>query len=168
MKALKFNTKTIFSAVFVLFSMLYIGCSDNENLFGPSNESADMPPAPRITVEPRWEGGLLVFKVINNTTDTIINDFHVQFDTNVRITGWITMVGWQIDAPTTDTAHGKIGVKKMPQGQPILPGQAGQPVAVQLRHRVKIKKPADQWWDFTWQATRDGIVVASGRGEYPR
>jgi hypothetical protein len=86
----------------------------------------------------------------------------------MRITGWITMVGWTIDAATTDTARGKIGVKKMPQGQPILPGHFGQPICVELRNRIKTKKPASQWWDYTWQATRDGIVVASGRAPFPR
>jgi hypothetical protein len=78
------------------------------------------------------------------------------------------MTGWQIDPTTTDTAKGKIGVKKGPQGQPIPPmGGVGIPIGVQVKFTGVTKKNPRQWWDYTWQATRDGIVVKSGMDVFP-
>jgi hypothetical protein len=121
----------------------------------------------RIQVETYWEGNVLCFKLTNNTRDTIVNDFHVQFDTSVKIIGWITRPGWIIDQATTDTAKGKFGVKAGPQGQPILPnGGIGIPLGVKLKFTSPVKK--NRMYNFNWQATRDGIVVKSGSVRIPR
>jgi hypothetical protein len=168
------NSKNSFNRIMfaVLFgiTVFFTACSD-DSLVSPSFEqefnTSELPPA-SITIEPYWEGNVLVFRLRNNSRDTIVNDFHVQFDSTVKIIGWITMPGWQIDPATTDTAKGKIGVKKGPQGQPIPPmGGVGIPIGVQIKFTGLTKKNPRQWWDYTWQATRDGIVVRSGQGAFP-
>ncbi len=168
------NSKNSFSKIIVavLFgiTVFFSACSE-DNILSPSSmqefHSSELPPA-SITIEPYWEGNVLVFRLRNNSTDTLVNDFHVQFDSTVKIIGWVTMLGWQIDQATTDTAKGKIGVKKGPQGQPILPmGGVGIPLGVQIKFTGLTKKNPRQWWDYTWQATRDGIVVRSGQGAFP-
>jgi hypothetical protein len=161
--------KVMISIVFGI-TVFFSACSD-ENPLVPSFEQeinySDLPPA-TITIEPYWEGNVLVFRLRNNSRDTIVNDFHVQFDSTVKIIGWVTMPGWQIDPATTDTAKGKIGVKKGPQGQPIPPmGGVGQPIGVQIKFTGLTKKSTRHWWDYTWQATRDGIVVRSGQDVFP-
>jgi hypothetical protein len=162
-------TKIMFAALFGL-AVFFSACSE-DSLVSPSFEQeltyGDLPPA-SITVEPYWVGNVLMFRLRNNSRDTIVNDFHVQFDSTVKIIGWVTMPGWQIDPNTTDTAKGKIGVKKGPQGQPIPPmGGVGLPLGVQIKFTGLTKKSTRHWWDFTWQATRDGIVVRSGMDVFP-
>ena len=46
-------------------------------------------------------------------------------------------------------------------------GGVGFPVAVQIKFTGVTKKNPNQWWDFNWQATRDGIVVKSGQDAFP-
>ncbi|MEO8512029.1 MAG: hypothetical protein ABI543_00585 [Ignavibacteria bacterium] len=166
----KFNLRRALIAVLFAFAVFFSACSEDNPLNSASDEFnpvASMPPA-TITIEPYWVGNVLQFKLINNSRDTIVNDFHVQFDPTVKIIGWVTMPGWQIDPATTDTANGKIGVKKGPQGQPILPmGGVGLPIAVQIKFAGVTKKNPNHWWDFSWQATRDGIVVRSGQDAFP-
>jgi len=164
------NFKSVLFVFLFGIAILFSACSD-QNPLAPSMEefgtSSDLPPS-SITIEPYWEGNVLVFRLRNNSIDTIVNDFHVQFDSTVKIIGWITMPGWQIDPATTDTAKGKIGVKKGPQGQPIPPmGGVGIPIGVQVKFAGVTKKNPRQWWDYTWQATRDGIVVRSGMDAFP-
>jgi hypothetical protein len=164
------NFKSVLFLFLFGFAILFSACSD-QNPLAPSFEefgtSSELPPS-SITIEPYWEGSFLMFRVRNNSQDTIINDFHVQFDSSVKITGWYVQSGWQIDPGTTDTEKGKFGVKKSPQGQPIPPmGGVGIPVGVQIKFTGPTKKNPRQWWDYTWQATRDGIVVKSGMDAFP-
>ena len=170
MKNSQINFKSVLFAFLFGIAIFFSACSD-QNPLAPSTEEfgtiSDLPPA-SIFIEPYWEGNVLVFRLRNNSRDTIVNDFHVQFDSTVKIIGWVTMVGWQIDPTTTDTAKGKIGVKKGPQGQPITPmGGVGIPIGVQIKFTGVTKKNPRQWWDYTWQATRDGIVVKSGQDAFP-
>lgn len=170
MKNSKFNFKSVFFAVLFALAAIFSACSENSPL-GTSNEEINpttgMAPA-TIRIEPYWVGNVLMFRVRNNSQDTIVNDFHVQFNRPVKITGWVTMAGWQIDAASTDTAHGKIGVKKTPQGQPIPPmGGVGDPLGVQIVLKNDGRNDPRQWWDYTWQATRDGIVVKEGKDVFP-
>ncbi|MCC6865935.1 MAG: hypothetical protein IT280_07210 [Ignavibacteria bacterium] len=167
------NSKNIFTklifAIFFSIAAIFTACSD-QNPLAPADDFStysQMPPS-SITIEPFWENGFLLFKVINNSRDTIVNDFHVQFDPGVKITGYGVVTGWQIDPNTTDTANGKFGVKCGPQGQPIPPmGGAAIVVGVQLKFTGLTKKNPRHWWDFTWQATRDGIVVKEGKDAFP-
>jgi hypothetical protein len=170
MKNSTINFKSVLLAFLFGIAVFFSACSDQNPLapsFGEYGTTADLPPA-SIFIEPYWEGNVLVFRLRNNSADTIVNDFHVQFDSTVKIIGWVTMPGWQIDPATTDTAKGKIGVKKGPQGQPIPPmGGVGIPIGVQVKFTGVTKKNPRQWWDYTWQATRDGIVVKSGMDAFP-
>ncbi len=164
------NFKSLLFTFFFVIAILFSACSD-QNPLAPSIEefstSSELPPS-SITIEPYWEGQFLMFRVRNNSRDTIINDFHVQFDSTVKITGYGMVAGWQIDPNSTDTAHGKIGIKSTPQGQPIPPmGGVGIPLGVQIKFTGITKKNPKQWWDYTWQATRDGIVVKSGMDAFP-
>lgn len=164
------NFKSVLFTFLFGIAILLSACSD-QNPLAPSIEefstSSELPPS-SITIEPYWEGTFLMFRVRNNSQDTIINDFHVQFDSSVKITGWYVQSGWQIDPGTTDTEKGKFGVKKGPQGQNIPPmGGVGIPVGVQIKFTGVTKKNPRQWWDYTWQATRDGIVVKSGVDAFP-
>ncbi len=170
MKNSKINFKSAIFAILFGFIIFLSACSDENSIvssFGEQITPSNLPPA-SITIEPYWEGNVLMFRLRNNSQDTIVNDFHVQFDSTVKITGWITMPGWQVDPTTTDTAKGKFGVKKGTQGQPIPPnGGVGIPVGVQIKFTGVTKKNPRQWWDYTWQATRDGIVVRAGQGAFP-
>lgn len=170
MKTTILKTRKALTVLFLIIASIFTACSDESNFMSSfTNETvnADLPPS-SITIEPYWEGTFLMFRVRNNSQDTVVNDFHVQFDSSVKITGWITMPGWQIDPATTDTAKGKIGVKKGPQGQNIPPmGGVGIPIGVQIKFTGVTKKNPRQWWDYTWQATRDGIVVKSGMDVFP-
>jgi hypothetical protein len=167
------NLTKIYIALVAMFltAAAFFGCSENSLMNSSSsfNEPKLSPPPPSVVVEPFWEGKVLCFRVTNNMTDTIINDFHVQFDSTLHIKGWITWPGWVIDQTTTDTAKGKFGVKCGPQGQPIHPlGGVAIPLGVDLGYIKINKRKPGQWWDFTWQATRDGVVVKSGYGNFPR
>ncbi|MCX7877095.1 MAG: hypothetical protein N2510_00475 [Ignavibacteria bacterium] len=168
MKTQKSNLKKTLSYVFLVLSVIISSCSDN-SITGPGNE---MQPSLSsngngITIEPYWHNSFLIFRLRNNTRDTIVNDFHVQFDSTVRITGYSIMQGWQIDPQTTDMNKGKFGVKS-PNGHNIPPnGGVGEPFGVQLMFTGVTKKNPRQWWDFNWQATRDGIVVKSDKGAFP-
>ena len=168
MKNSKINFKKVIFTLILSLAAIFSACGDDNPLNSFSDETgiSSMPPA-SIRIEPFWVGNVLQFKLINNSRDTIVNDFHVQFDPSVVITGWNTMVGWEIDPNSTDTAHGKIGVKKSPQGQPIPPmGGVGIPVGVQIKF-TGTKKIRTTGFDYTWQATRDGIVVRSGQDVFP-
>lgn len=170
MKTANLKTRKVLTVLFLIAASIFTACSDESNFmtsFTDETVAADLPPA-SIFIEPYWEGNVLVFRLRNNSQDTIVNDFHVQFDSTVKISGWITMPGWQIDQTTTDTAKGKIGVKKGPLGQNIPPmGGVGIPIGVQIKFTGSTKKNPRQWWDYTWQATRDGIVVKSGMDVFP-
>lgn len=170
MKNSKINFKSVLFTVLFALASIFSACSEN-NPLSPSisgeNDPSYLPPA-SITIEPFWVGNVLCFKLKNNSVDTIVNDFHVQFSKPVRIIGWSTMPGWQIDPATTDTAKGKIGVKKGPQGQPIPPaGGVGTPLGVQILILPNPRNDHRMWWDYTWQATRDGIVVREGKDVFP-
>ncbi len=166
----KISFKTVLFTIILSLAAIFSACGDDNPLNSFSDEtgtSASMPPA-SIRIEPVWVGNVFEFKLINNSRDTIVNDFHVQFDPSVKITGWVSMLGWELDPNSTDTANGRIGVKKTPQGQPILPnGGVGIPVAVQLKFTGMTKTRGGDY-DYTWQATRDGLVVRSGQDFFPR
>lgn len=170
MKNSKMFLKSALLTILFALAAIFSACSENNPLGTSTDEIspiAGLPPA-TITIEPFWVGNVLNFRLRNNSQDTIVNDFHVQFNRPLKITGWTTATGWQIDPTTTDTANGKIGVKKGPQGQPIPPmGGVGIPLGVQIVQRAGDKNDPRQWWDYTWQATRDGIVVKEGRDVFP-
>lgn len=169
MKNSKINIKTAFFAVLFALASIFSACSENNPLspsFSTETDPANLPPA-SITIEPTWIGNVLCFKLKNNSVDTIVNDFHVQFSKPVKIIGWSIMPGWQIDPATTDTAKGKIGVKAGPNGQSIPAGGVGIPLGVQIIELPNPRNDHRMWWDYTWQATRDGIVVREGKDVFP-
>ncbi len=171
MKNTKISIKSALFAALLAIMVIFSACSENSNIFGPSqNESISINTetgnlTSNISVEV-VKGNVdgYYFKVTNNMTDTIINDFHVQFiDTTTAIIGFSTFPsGWIMDNNTTDRSKGKIGVKAGQFGQPIQPGQIGRPLWID----VKITRRPSM--DFNWQATRDGIVLAAGSGSLPR
>ena len=171
MKNTKISLKSaLFAALFAIM-VIFSACSENSNVFGPSQngtfstntETGDLTSNISVEVVKGNVDGYY-FKVTNNTVDTIINDFHVQFiDTTTAIIGFSTFPsGWIMDNNTTNTSKGKIGVKTGQYGQPILPGQVGRPLWI----NVKITRRPTM--DFNWQATRDGVVIATGSGSLPR
>lgn len=169
MKNLKL-TKIYFTVFVIIFAVsMLMGCSEDNILNTSQNSEYRQTDAPdsNVIVTPRWEGNVLVFQIQNNLP-AFINDFHVQFDSTVKIIGWVIPIGWTMDPNSTDTAKGKIG-DKVQGGQPIQPGQTMNGViAVQLKFTGASKKKPSQWWDFTWQATRNGVVVYQGRDAFPR
>lgn len=165
------NLKTKLFLVFaVFFTVFFTACSEDSSVFGPNTNS----------FEPGTETGNLsrnisiqvvkgnhsgyYFKITNNTRDTIINDFHVQMvDTTVLITGFSTWPSnWVMDENTTCKTKGKVGIKTGQNGQAIQPGQTGRPLWIDVRLGRSQNRA------FNWQATRDGIVVASGSDSLPR
>ena len=162
--------KTGFTAICMGILFILSACSENNPLNSNGNEfqgSIDVLPPSTITIEPYWHNGFLYFIVKNNTVDTIINDFHVQFDSTVKITGWSVCAGWQIDPQTTDTAKGKFGVKCGPQGQAIPPGGQAVLIGLQIKYPSPRKNNPNQWWDFDWQATQNGVIVKAGKAAFP-
>lgn len=161
-------TKIYMSITAVLFATSFLfGCSEDSMLNSTSNSVSYQTDSPdsNVTVEPSWQGDWLVFKVTNNLPGIIVNDFHVQFDTAVKIVNVSTVQNWVVDPQTTDLEKGKIGVKG---GQPIQPGQFMNAVGVKLKFTGPSKVKPSASWDFTWQATRDGVTVFEGHGDFPR
>src|ERR1041384_5275432 len=108
------NFKIIAIAIFTMVLASMYACNenpiDNTNLSQGITGDAS---TPRITINvTKNEQGFYEFRVRNNTVDTIINDFHVQFDTSMTISGWVYT--WQQDPQTTDLNHGRIGIKTFP------------------------------------------------------
>lgn len=172
MRTTKFNLKAAALALFALISVFFSACSDNNPVFGPSNfegiQADNMPNGISETVRKHQSGRGYVFDLQNNSTDTIVNDFHVIFDSTVKITGWNIGRNWNIDPNSTDTAKGKFGIKSGNNGQPIPPGQIAENLLwVELKFTGTTKKNPRQWWDFKWQATRDGTVVKEGLEAFP-
>lgn len=170
MKTINTTIKTLLAISVFAIVFLFTACSEDNYIMNGTSNTAHFQtdnPESTVTVTPKWIGGVLSFDIHNGLPGIVINDFHVQFDSTVKITGWVTPMGWQIDPTSTDTAHGKIG-DKLQNGQPILPGQnMNGVIAVQLRFTGVSKKRMNPWWDFTWQATRDGIVVFERHGQFP-
>jgi hypothetical protein len=140
-----------------LSSFLANGCG-NENLIGTNStktESYDLVDSITVNVTKMYGG--YMFKVNNLTRSTIINDFHVQFDKKIRITEW--SLAWQFDPATTDLNNGKIGEKAGTNQQPVHPNES--------RDVLWIKVQPDGQLNFNWQATRDGVIVQSGKGTLP-
>jgi hypothetical protein len=161
MKTLK-NTKIYFMvfAVILMASALF-GCSEQSGILSPtsSGSPSDNPPG-NITVQIQQESGGYTFVVSNTTSDTI-NDFHVQFDSTVSITGWA--LAWQMDPATTNLAKGKIGEKARPNDQVLLPGQQNRPLLwIQVRYNGRTVNK-----DYNWQATKNGVTMKSGSGTLP-
>ena len=80
------NFKSVFFAVLFALAAMFSACSEDNPLNSASDEFnpvASMPPS-TITIETFWADNVLQFKLINNSRDTIVNDFHVQFDSNVK------------------------------------------------------------------------------------
>lgn len=162
---MKTTTKTIAIAIITVLSVLSTfintGCGI-DNITG-SNKVQPMisdSPADSIQIAVTKVSGGYEFNLINNSQTTIVNDFHVQFDTTVSIIDWSLL--WQFDPNTTNLSKGKIGEKAGPGQQPILPHQQHQVlwVKVQFNGKKIIK-------DFDWQATRDGVTVQSGSSTLP-
>ncbi len=171
MKTFNSTIKSLLATSVFAIVFLFTACSEDNYIMNGSSNTAHFQtdnPESTVTVTPRWIGNVLSFDIQNRLPGIIINDFHVQFDSTVKIIGWSTLPGWQIDPTTTDTAKGKIGTRNH-NGQPILPGQNRNGViAVQLKFTGVSKKRMNPWWDFTWQATRDGVVVFERQGTFPR
>jgi len=154
-------TIVIFSMLSILSTFINSGCGlDNvtgTNLTGKhtAGDAADS-----ITINVTKVSGGYMFDLTNRTRGTIVNDFHVQFDTTVKIIGW--SLAWQFDPNTTDLNRGKIGEKAGPGQQPINPGQTHMVLWVQVQFNgKKVNK------NFNWQATKDGVVVQSGTSTLP-
>lgn len=168
---LRITVLTVFAAIMFIFS----ACSEDSNILSPAGDNqyqpSDNPPAGGIsvTVRKHESGRGYIFDLNNGSVDTIVNDFHVIFDSTVKIIGWNVGRNWQIDPNSTDTAKGKFGIKSGPNGQPILPGQLAQNLLwVELKFTGTTKKNPRQWWDFKWEATRDGVVVKTGYAAFPQ
>jgi hypothetical protein len=171
MKAAKINfKKTVLSVVLTLASLL-TACSEDSSIVSPtgtSYQSMDMPGGITVTVRKHQSGRGYIFDLQNGSVDTIVNDFHVIFDSTVKVIGWNVGRNWTIDPNSTDTAKGKFGIKSGANGQPILPGQTAENLLwVEIKFTGTTKKNPRQWWDFKWQATRDGVVVKEGLAAYP-
>jgi hypothetical protein len=164
MKTLKTTKIYFFVLALVILAATLFGCSDESGIFSPvgsgENKFGDNPPAGNVTVEITKEYGGYWFKVTNNSSDTI-NDFHVQFDTTVSITGY--GLAWQLDPATTDLNRGKIGEKCGPHDQPLCPGQNRNLLWVRLKFNGVNKVQT-----FNWQATKNGVVKESGSGRLPQ
>jgi hypothetical protein len=158
----KLITAVIFAVLSILSSFFNAGCG-NDNLIGTgfSNHETAGDMVDSITVNVTKLSGGYKFDLTNRTIRTIVNDFHVQFDTTVKIIGW--SLAWSFDPNTTNLNKGKIGEKVTgPNQQPVQPGQTRYLLWVELQFNGKkvIK-------DYNWQATKDGVVVQSGRGTLP-
>jgi hypothetical protein len=176
MNAARINFKKLVLTVVLTLASLLTACSEESSIFSPTgsgyssgNGSEDMPAGGiTVTVRKHQSGRGYVFDLQNNSVDTIVNDFHVIFDSTVKITGWNVGRNWQIDPTSTDTGKGKFGIKSGPNGQPIPPGQVAENLLwVEVKFTSPSKKNPRQWWDFKWQATRDGVVVKEGLAAYP-
>jgi len=172
MKNSKSTLKLTVLAVFAAILFIFSACSEDSNVLTSAgengNQSLDNPPGGITITCRKYERGFM-FDLQNLSADTLVNDFHVIFDSTVKIIGWGVGRNWQIDANTTDTAKGKFGIKSGNTGQPILPGQTAENLLyVELKFTGITKKKSSQWWDFKWEATRDGIVVKSGYGAFPQ
>jgi len=152
---------TIFAIISILSSLINNGCG-NENLIGNNNsENRNFNMlVDSITVDVTKQYGGYNFKLNNRTICTIVNDFHVQFDTNVKITEW--SLAWQFDPNTTDLNKGKIGEKTVGNQPPVQPNQSRDLLWVKVQFcGKKVVKT------YKWQATKDGAVVQSGSGTLP-
>ena len=171
MKTLNTTIKILLATSVFAIVFLFTACSEDNYLTNGSSNTTNFQtdnPESTVTVTPRWESNVLLFDIQNHLPGITINDFHVQFDSTVKIIGWVCLPGWQIDPTTTDTAKGKIGTRCV-NGQPVLPGQSRNGIiGVQLKFTGVSKKKLNPWWDFTWQATHDGVVVFERHGEFPR
>ena len=129
MKATIINFRNLTLMLFLGFAAFLTACSDDGILSprDPHFEASDNPPAGiTVTVRKHQSGRGYVFDLHNNTSDTIVNDFHVIFDSTVKITGWNIARNWQIDPNSTDTGKGKFGIKAGTNGIPIPPGQVAE------------------------------------------
>ena len=151
----------IFSILSILSTFINSGCGTDSITgtgFTGHVTASDAPDSITITVT-KLSGGF-EFNLQNRTNATIVNDFHVQFDTTVSIIDW--GLYWQFDNNSTNLSKGKIGEKAAPGQQPISPGQQHFVLWVKIQQNGrKINKA------FNWQATRDGIVVQSGTSTLP-
>ncbi|MGH2574993.1 MAG: hypothetical protein ACRDFC_04755 [Ignavibacteria bacterium] len=162
MKNLNLNLIKTLLAVFTISTLSIFGCSENNSILSPSKNDAEyltdnFGENGRITVEVRREYQGFSFKVTNRTQDTIVNDFHVQFDSTAVITDW--SLAWQFDPATTDLNKGKIGQRCNNNQQCLAPGQSRDLLWVRVKFDGKKKKDT-----YNWQATRNGEVVQRGSG----
>jgi len=167
MKATKLTINFTLFAVFMIFSLIFIGCSENDNLLNPagSNESY-MDNSGGVIVEAQYtpgNPGYYSFWIRNNMTDTIVNDFHVQLDSSFTILRYTPRTGWITDSQTTDTSKGKVGVRCYQQGREFRPGEHGYPLSNVQLASTHLRNSMN----FNWQATRNGVVVAQGTGTLP-
>ena len=169
MKTLKLTFNFTLCAVFTVFSLIFIGCDENNSILSPFNSdgsNSDNRDDNSVIVEAVYtpgNPGSYSFYVRNNMIDTIINDFHVQFDSSFTILRHTPRTGWITDSQTTDTCKGKVGVRCNQQGREIRPGEYGYPLSnVQLA-----SSHLRNSMNFNWQATRNGVVVAQGTGTLP-
>ena len=154
-------TIAVLSILSILSTFINSGCG-TDTITGTntierrnSNSSSDS-----ITITVAKVSGGFEFNLQNNTLTTIVNDFHVQFDSSVTITDW--GLYWQMDPNSTNLEVGRIGEKAGPGQQPVNPGQQHAVLWVKVRHNgAKILRK------FDWQATRDGVTVQSGKSILP-
>jgi hypothetical protein len=171
MKTTKFNSKALILAVLTALTVFIYACGETPGILGPNgseslfgSETYDNNGGTITLQVVKGTVDGYYFKITNNSRDTIVNDFHVQMvDTTVLITGFSTWPSnWVMDQNTSNKTKGKVGVKTGQYGQPILPGQVGRPLWID----VKLGKSQNR--AFNWQATRDGVTVASGLDSLPR
>src|SRR5262245_28417433 len=96
----KFKTTAL--AVITLALIILSACSDITLAPDSSNQNfvsggLDLTGGITVTVRKHESGRGYVFDLQNNSTDTIVNDFHVRFDSTVKIIGWNVGSNWQID-----------------------------------------------------------------------
>ncbi len=149
------------TVISILSSLINNGCG-NENVIGYNNSEnrnfGMLLDSITVEVTKQYEG--YNFNLKNRTTCTIVNDFHVQFDTTVVITEW--SLAWQSDANTTNLKKGKIGEKTVGRQPPVQPNQSRDLLWVKIQYTGKKKIKT-----YKWQATKDGVVVQSGSGTLP-
>lgn len=171
LKNITVKTSLLFLSVIIVLAIAQ-GCSENSSLTSPSfstyeNENSHLQ-GEKISVQVRkGKADGYYFAITNNTQDTTINDFHVQFiDTTLNIIGFsVWSSGWMIMKNASSLNKGKISIKTNPQdpnADPIRPGTTGRPLYIGVRMGRRNTSI------FNWQATQDGAVVGQGIDSLPR
>ncbi|MCI0449546.1 MAG: hypothetical protein L0Y79_07145 [Chlorobi bacterium] len=170
MKASRINLNAVLFTFLVIFAVAFSACSEDSIISGPGfgdNTSGSFMDNNTRNISIQVVKGThsgYYFKITNNTRDTVVNDFHIQMvDTTVLITGFSTWPSnWVMDENTTDKTKGKVGIETGQNGQGTQPGQTGRPLWIDVKFG-RSKNRA-----FNWQATQNGVTVASGVDSLPR
>jgi hypothetical protein len=165
---------TIYTMLIVLAAILgFGGCGEN-GIVAPEMKSNQLsgaknqPPGVVVGIQKDTaihKAGLYKITVTNFLTDTLMNDFHIQFQDGITIRSeQTTPTGWIQDQNTTNFSEGRIGW--LTNNTPIHSHcTCFVPHDSTLNFFVVLRFPNDGIiWNFNWQATRDGITIWSGTG----